>query len=310
MLRWLLARQQAANVIVSSGGVNNLSPLTAIATTELYLMESNTVKSGGSLSAARLSASRQMFGDRKTAYFAGGFNAAGTAVLSSVEKYAFSTNSYSNATSLTTARARYGASSAVDFGLLACGDNAASTAYVLTTAKYIFSSESDSAGTNLTGSERGGLGGCGNKTFGLFTGGLTWTSVPQTTSSKYQYSDNSVTNGTSLGTARYNHMCSATDARSYLAGGFLTAVTLTTLKYEHSSDVISNGTNLSGSARQIGGGSGDAFKGVFTAGINSSSVCLTEVSIYTYSGDVVSAGTALSSVRAAHASLCSNQGHL
>ena len=311
MLRWLLASQPASNFVLFSGGSTTAGTRPAISSSEKYLIDSDSVISATSLGTARHSAGSSFIGNRTSSFVLGGLQDFSTAPYSTAETYVFANNTYSSASSITTARSRYAASSALEFGLIATGDNAAFTAYVLTSEKYTFSSQSSSSGTSLTGTARISAGGAGNLTLGLFTGGLTAANIAQTTSNKYTYSTDVVSSGTALSTGRYNHTATSTPSIAYFGGGtLLSTQTANVDKYTFASDSISSGTNLSGSARQVLASSGNAYKGIFAGGLNSSGVYVNQVSVYTYNGDTVAAGTVLATARALHGGICSYPGHL
>jgi len=135
--------------------------------------------------------------------------------------------------------------------------------------------------------------------FGLFTGGRISTPTILASTTKYTYSDDTVSAGTNLTTNTNFHGAAGTYDIGLFGGGAvqLNALVTTTYKYTYSGDTIAAGTDLL-YARFSMGVTGTPTLALFAGGaINLGGVdppATANTCKYTYSGDTVSVGTSLS----------------
>lgn len=225
--------------------------------------------------------------------FSGG-KSAGSA--SPTNKYAYSNDSVSNGTSLTSfafEKSTIGNASLGIFSLGSVGGNAKSA-----TDQYIYSNDSVSSATNLTIASPD-TNSSGNSTVGIFAlnGGF---STPASTN-KYIYSNNSVSAATSLINNGSYGDASGNSIIGIFAIGYNGSYgndgdTPFTNKYTYSNDSVISSSNLIHGVHD-GSSTGNNVFGIFTLGSSStpsgSSYILKRTNKYNYSSDSVSSSSNL-----------------
>ena len=220
---------------IFSGGAPNFSSY--LTSTEKINFSTGSKASGGSLTLGKRGQGAHSFANG-TAIMPGGYNGA---VLSSNDKYAYSTDTYTSTTALDVARNGLGSAGNADFGLFGGGQNSSSV-NIKTTSKWFVATETSSSATDII-SARSGVSGAANQSFGLFSGGDSFA----TSVDKYQYSNDTVASGTALSTGRVNISAASTKEKAFYGGG-QTSVSSTDV-YNFSTDGRTSGTALT-QARQ------------------------------------------------------------
>lgn len=231
----------------------------------------------------------------------GGINGS---VISSVNKYAYATDALSSGTALNTGTVYPAAAGNSTIGVFGGGSPTTGPPMGYTdsavTSIYTYSGDTVGAGNSL-GTARYALAAAGNTTTGIFAGGLTSGGGVSVTD-KYTYSSGTVSSGTSLTTA----VAFVGAAGNQQIGIFAVYgnPTGTTYKYNYSSDAVSSATALT---TAVGDGlgvyaAGNANLGAFVYGY------ATILDRYTYVGDTVAAGTALSASMYGHPGICNTPG--
>ena len=187
-----------------------------IATSQKYTFGINVVAAGGSLSAAKSYVSGT--GNATVGVFGGGMNAAGTR-LATTDVYTYSGDTVSPGTALGVARTAPGATSISTVGYFAGGyTGTSSTSYV---DKYTYSGNTVAVGTALD-TTRDSLAAAGGPTSGIFAGGYDVGGSggnSSATTSKYTYSGDTTTAGTSLNAATDSLVGAANSQQAVFTGG-------------------------------------------------------------------------------------------
>lgn len=164
--------------------------------------------------------------------------------------------------------------------------------------KYTYSSDTSVAtGASIV---KMSMGAIGTATQGIFSGGTSIFGNPSSnTTSKYLYSNDTISSGSNLGVARDSLAATGTTTEAILTGGRNGGTVYNyTDKYIYSGDVVSSSTALS-FGRFFLNGAGTTNIGVFAGGdiSTATNAATATVDIYTYATDVVSAGTSLITAR-------------
>ena len=180
------------------------------------------------------------------------------------------------------------------FGIFALGSVTGSCCSSTTRNKYTYSSCVVGTGGVATVASRCGSA-AGNSTNGIFTLGATNTRT--TTRNKYTYVGCVVSAATSATVAAFNGSAAGNSTVGIFAVGNTNslATAVNRNKYTYSGDVVAAGSSASAASYQ-GAAAGNSTVGIFALGIayNSSTGYVPVVTRdkYTYSGDVVAAGSA------------------
>lgn len=275
------------------GGGTSVSAVTADVDT--YIYSNNTVTPSVTLTSPRHSlaaSSNAILG-----VFGGGLEAA---LLAVTDRYVYASDEVLSGTSLATAREDLASASNATFGLFSGGFT---TVVVATTDKYTFDSNTVSAGTAL-GTARRELAAAGEvvgvapapvtTTFGVFAGGNIGATQTEFTD-RYVYANESMITGVALSYGRYGHAAVSNATAGIFSGGAGSSSVITD-KYTFAVNAVTPGTALTLPRTDYSAGIGNETVGVFGGGVRgSTNVKLTE--LYTYTGDLVTAGTELGTAR-------------
>jgi len=260
MFRFLMAKQNSsAGYIIFAGGYLSSGAATNIS--DKYIIPTDAVSVGPSLSSAR--ESHAAGGDRSISILACGKT--GSTIITSSEKLNFQSESFSSASSLSTARYILACSSGQGFALFA-GGTTSITPNVVTnsTEKYNLSTEARSSGGNLT-AQISNMSGSGNAQIGIFAGQQASGGSALSSVDKYTYSSDTSSAGTALSVAKFGCGAHSNKSISIIAGGWLPNATDVVEKYNLQTDSRTLGTSL-GTKRSSPGSGGNEIACIFACG--------------------------------------------
>ena len=230
-------------------------------------------------------------------YFAGGYT---PAILATVDKLIYSTDTTSAQTSANLSQERYDLAGCSGEGTKGYFAGGTTNTAVATTDKLIYATATVIAqvSANLSQARQGLAGISERSTKGYFAGGLTGGSVAVTTADKITYAGDTTAAQTTanLSQARYSLAgCSGDSTKGFFTGGttnlgstgFATADKLT---YSTDTTAAQTTANLSQARSYLAGCSGDSTKGYFAGGYTGA-VALATADKLTYSTDTTSAQT-------------------
>lgn len=222
----------------------------AVNFTDKYLHANKSVSSGGNLTAAN-SAQGGGSGSEK-AIFGGGDTTASGTMTNTTNEYTYSSDTHASGQAIGVARSQiqgFGSGTIVYFS----GGNP-NPGYSNRTDKYIISTSTVSGNTSITG--RWGGGASSTKTHGYIGAGRTSAQPSAATSlEKYRFSDDSISSGQTLSTARWVCGAAGNNVKAIFGKGFSSVdVRLSsTERYLYANDTVSAGTSFasSGAAHSV-----------------------------------------------------------
>lgn len=269
--------------ILFGGGVYGGTTLKA---TYKYYYDTGVTGAGTSLAGERKTPAAT--GSLTDGYFHGGYFGG---LVTTSEKYGFSSNAVSQATRLIALRMNSVGVGNDNVGIIGGGDNV--SAWLASTEKYTYASQLVTAGVGLA-AVKTALAGVSNYNFGIFS--LGYAGGMLLTSEKYNYFTDIRSSGTALKTGRaWSSGMGNNNFGLFVAGTTAisagTSCVATVEQYNYANDAVSTGTLIS-ARRVAAAGSGNPTTGFIIFGSNGSAY-LTATEKCTYSSMTWSAGTVM-----------------
>lgn len=231
----------AASNVEKSLFVGGHSGATPTKITDKYLHANKSVSVGGELPTQNSAQGGGSGSDK--AIFGGGDTTASGTMTNATSEYSYSSDAHTSGQALGVSRSQisgFGSGSIVYFS----GGNP-NPGYSNRTDKYVLSNSTVSGNTNITG--RWGGGAASTKSHGYIGNGRTATQPSAaTTLEKYRFSDDSVSSGQALTTARWVCGAAGNSVKAIFGKGFSSVdVRLSSTDlYLYSTDTVSTGTSF------------------------------------------------------------------